>query len=100
MSAGDIIFLHQLLGEHLARLYLGGLLGGTKNRDAPDDEVVDNAISQRRLRSNDSKVDSLFLGYFSQRLYIGGLDINILGNLSRAGVTRSDINLFNFGALG
>jgi hypothetical protein len=62
--------------------------------------VVNNALSQGRLRPDNSKVDSLFPGYFSQRLYIGGANIKVLGNFSRAGIARSDIDFLYFGALG
>jgi len=76
------------------------LLGGTKNGNTSDDEVVDNAISQRRLRSDNSEVNALFPGNFSQRFYISRLKSKVMGNLGGAGVTRSNVDFFNFGALG
>ena len=63
-------------------------------------KVVNNAISQRRLWSNNDKLNSLFLGCFSQRLYISRFNIQIMGDLSRAGITRSGINLLNLRTLG
>jgi hypothetical protein len=95
-----MIFLHQLLGKNLARLYLSSSLSRTKNRNAPDDEVVNNALSQRRLRPNNGEVNLEVSGCLEQCLNIGGTYIQVLSNLSRAGVARSDINLFDLAALG
>jgi hypothetical protein len=92
--------LHQLLGEYLARLNLSGFLGRTENRNTPDDEVVNNALSQGRLRPNNGEVNSLFPGYFSQRLYICRAKSKVMGNLSRASIARSGVDFFYFGALG
>jgi len=92
--------LHQLLGEDLARFYLGGLLGRTENRDTCTLEVVNNTLGQRCFGSDNSEVNLLFPGYFSQRFYIGRLDIQVMGYLRRAGITRSDIYLLDLRALG
>jgi hypothetical protein len=67
---------------------------------APDEELVSNALRQRRFGTDNGEVNPLFLGYFGQPLNISGLYIQVLGNLSRAGVARSDIDFFCFGALG
>jgi len=63
-------------------------------------KVVNNALSQRRLRSDNDQLNPLFFGCFSQPLYIGRAYIQVMGDLSRAGITRSSINLLNLGALG
>jgi hypothetical protein len=75
------------------------LLSGAENLHTPDEELVSDALSQWRLRPDDGQVYFLFFGYFSQRLDIVGFDIEVSGKLSRAGVTRSCIYFFNFGAL-
>jgi len=62
--------------------------------------VVNNAICQGRLWSNNSKVNSIFPGYFSQSLYISRANIKIMGNLSSASIARSDVNFLDFEALG
>jgi hypothetical protein len=92
--------LHQLLGKNLARLNLSGFLSRTKDGNTPDDELVNNALSQGRFRTNNSKVNSLFPGYFSQRLYISWAKSKVLGNFSRASITRSGIDFLNLWALG
>ena len=63
-------------------------------------KLIGNAISQRRFRPDDSEVDFIFFGYSYQRFDIGGAYIQVLGYLCCAGITGSDQNLFNFGALG
>ena len=99
-GAGDIILLHQFLGEYLARLNLSSRPGGTKNLHAPDKKLVGNTICQRRFRSNDGEVNPLFPNGMEQRLDINRADVQILGNQSRAGITRRDINFTDSGALG
>jgi len=42
----------------------------------------------------------MVFGYFNQPLNISRADIYVLGELSRAGVARSSVYLFNFEALG
>jgi hypothetical protein len=66
----------------------------------PDEELVGNALRQRRFGTDDGEVNPLLLGELSQSLDIGGLDIQVLGNLSRAGVARSNVDFFDLGALG
>jgi len=63
-------------------------------------KAVNNAIGQRSLRSDNDKLDALFSGCFSQRLYIGRFDIQIMAKPGGASVTRGDVNLFRFRALG
>jgi len=92
--------LHQLLGEYLARLNLGGSLGRTKNRNAPDYEAVNDALSQGRLRSNNGKVNLVGLSYLNQSINISRTKSKVVGNLSRTGIARSDIDFLYFGALG
>jgi len=66
----------------------------------PNQELVGDAISQWCLWAHDSKVNPLFLSYLDQRLNISWANVEILGNLSRAGVARGGVNFINFGALG
>jgi len=92
--------LHQFLGKGLAGLYPGGGSGRPEDGDAYLPKAVDNALGQRPLRPDDDQFNALLLSYFSQRLDVSRLDIQVDGDLSRAGVARSGINLFNLGALG
>ena len=91
--------MHQLLGEDLARFYLGGLFGGAENLHPPNQEPVGDARRQRGFGPDHGEVNSLFLGCFKQGVYIGGLDVEVLGNLGRARVARGGIDFLNFGAL-
>jgi hypothetical protein len=63
-------------------------------------EAVNDAISQRCLGPDDDEVNLLVLGCRYQRLNIGRADIEVLGSLSRAGITRSNVYFLNFRALG
>jgi hypothetical protein len=76
------------------------LPGGAENLQTPDEELVGNALSQRRFRPDNGKVNPFLRSYLSQRFYIGGLDIKVMGNLSRAGIARSYVDFLNFRALG
>jgi len=67
---------------------------------APDQELVGNALRQRRLRTDNRKVYFLFIGCFNQPLNISRSDIQVLGNLGRAGIARRDKNLLDLAALG
>jgi hypothetical protein len=62
--------------------------------------LVNNAFSQGRFRTNNGKVNLEVSGCLEQCLNIVGTYIKVMGNLSRAGIARSDINLLNLGALG
>jgi hypothetical protein len=66
----------------------------------PDQELVGNALRQRRLRANNRKVNLMVFGCPDQRLNISGGDIKVLGNLGRASVPRRDKNLLDLTALG
>jgi hypothetical protein len=66
----------------------------------PDEELVGNSLRQRCFGTDNGEVNPLFLGELSQPLNIGGLDIQVLGNLGRAGVPRSNVDFFYLGALG
>jgi hypothetical protein len=59
-GAGDIIFLHQLFGEHLAGLNLGGIFCWAEDMPGPDEEFVGNASGQRCFRADDSQVYPVF----------------------------------------
>jgi len=57
-------------------------------------------LSQRCLRPDHDQLDAFFPGGFGQRLDISGADIQVTGDLRRAGITRGGINLFDSGAQG
>ncbi len=63
-------------------------------------KAVNNAISQQCLRPDNNQLDTLFPGYCDQSFYVTRAYIQVMGNLSRAGITWSGINLLNFRAPG
>ena len=62
--------------------------------------MVNDTFGQWRLRPDNYQLDTFFLSYFSQSLYITRANTKVVGNLSRAGIAQGDINLLNFRALG
>ena len=58
----DAMAAHQLLGEALRRLDLGGLAAWAEGGDALDGETVDQARRQRLLVSDDDEVDMVVAG--------------------------------------
>jgi hypothetical protein len=66
----------------------------------PDQKLVGNALSQRRLRTDNGEVNPIFFGCPDQPLNISRADINVPGELSRAGIARSDVYFFDPTALG
>jgi len=58
--------LHQLLGEDLARFYLGGGPSGAEGGQTSGLKLVDDAGGQGGLGADDGKINPLFLSYLSQ----------------------------------
>ncbi len=56
-GAGNAVPLHQVFGEDLAPLYLGGGSGRTKDGHTGGLKAVDDAGGQRRLRADDRQVN-------------------------------------------
>jgi hypothetical protein len=62
--------------------------------------VVGDTLGQGDFGANDGEVNPILKSQLDQRLCIGGADGNIVADLSGAGITRSDIDFTNPGALG
>ena len=75
------------------------MFGRAKNGDVCSLEMVNNTLSQRSLWPDNHQLDTLFLGYFSQSDNVTGVNIQVTSDFRRAGITRSDIDFFNLGAL-
>ncbi len=56
--------------------------------------MVHNPGGQRGFRPDDNQVKGIFPTEFSQPFDIIGLYVQVLGDFSRAGITRGGINLF------
>jgi hypothetical protein len=50
LAGGDVVALHELLGEDLAAFQLGGGSGGANNLEAAGGELVGHALHQGQLR--------------------------------------------------
>jgi len=63
-------------------------------------KLVNNASCQWRFWSDDSQVNLILFSRFNQRLNISGAYLQVVGELSRAGVPWGDKNLFDPETLG
>ena len=92
---GDVVPLHELLGEALARFQPGGVARGAEDRPAAPLEFVDHSQSERQLGTNDSEIGAEAGGELHQRvdaLEIGG---DAFGIGRDAAVARSAIQLLD-----
>jgi len=99
-SAGNAVFLHQFLGEDLARFNLGGFLTGAEDSHTAGDKPVGDAGRQGRFRADDCQVDLEVFGGFLQRVDITVFDIQVPGYPGGAGVAGSGVYFIDFRALG
>ena len=89
VGRGDGRLPHQLLGEELAPLELGGFLAGTEDPQSLALKYVDDPLGQRLFRPDDRQADSLALGELEQAPVIARLDRHVLAVKCRSGVARS-----------
>ena len=87
---GDPVPVHELLGEDLAPLELGGLLVGAEDAESAALEFVDDAEGQRQLRPDDGQVYAVFGGEAGQPLDIRFLDRDVLPDLLGARVAGGE----------
>ena len=80
---------HQLLGEDLASLQLGGFLPGPENPQSLALKDVDDSLGQRLFRADHRQADSLPLGELEQAPVIAGLDRHVLRVERRSGIARA-----------
>ena len=88
VGRGDARLPHQLLGEDLAPLQLGGFLPRAEDPQALALKDVDDPLGQRLLRADDRQADSLALGELEQAPVIARLDRHVLRVERRSGVAR------------
>ena len=85
----DAGLAHQLLGEDLAPLQLGGVLARAEDPQALALEGVDDAVGQRLLGADDRQADPLALGELDQAAEVVRLDRDVLRVEGRARVARA-----------
>ena len=88
VGRGDGRLPHQLLGEKLAPLELGGFLSRAEDPQALALKDVDDPLGQRLLRADNRQADSLALGELEQAPVIARLDRHVLRVERRSGVAR------------
>ncbi len=79
---------HQVLGEDLAPLQLGGFLSRPEDPQALALKDVDDPLGQRLLGADDRQADPLALGELEQAPEIARLDRHVLRVERRARVAR------------
>ena len=80
---------HQVLGEDLAPLELGGFLARAEDPQALALKDVDDPLDQRLLRADDRQPDPFSLGELDQAPEVAGLDRHVLHVERRARVARA-----------
>ena len=88
VGRGDGRLPHQLLGEELAPLELGGFLARPEDPQALALKDVDDPLGQRLFRADNRQADSLALGELEQAPVIARLDRHVLRVERRSGVAR------------
>jgi hypothetical protein len=97
---GDVVALHEGLGEILASLEHGTLTRGTDDGDGGGAhvvlEVVVDAVDQRILGAYDDHVDLMRKHEVLQPVEIVDADGHVLAHGRRTGIARSNVELVTF----
>ena len=96
----DVVFVHQFFGKLLAALNAcGGLCGGEDGKSCLM-ELVGDPIHQGRFRTNDGKIDALFLGEGAKCrsiVFVNGDQVHrstgFLRNRQHSGIARGNVEL-------
>ena len=82
----DVVALHELLGEHLAALELGGLLARPEDGQPAAGELVGQPQGERQLRADHGQVDLHLAGELGELGHVLDLDRHPVGHRADAGV--------------
>ena len=96
-GGGNAVFLHQVLGEHLAALDDGGLLVGAEGGNARLPEHVHQPQAQRIIRGHHHIVHLLLLAEGGDARHIGGLEGHQFAQGGHAAVAGRGIELRDSG---
>ncbi len=77
LGGGHVGMPHELLGEDLARLDLGGLAGWTEDTEPSGLKLIDDAQGQRLFRPDDGEADLFLLREAHETLDVVGFDGHI-----------------------
>ena len=100
VGAGHVGAAEQVAAEDLAGLQLGRRLGRSEDFEPFRLEGVDNPGRQRRFRPDNRQAHVVLPGELHQGRKIVGRNVNILGILGRAGVSRGHENTIHSRTLG
>src|SRR5690606_3588504 len=95
---------HEALGKILAPFQLRPLLLRPDNRNmseiSPAEEIIMDTYNQGLLGSDYNHVNRMFDHKVHNAVEIGHTECDVLAVLARAGISRCDVQLLDFGALG
>jgi len=95
----DAVAFHELLGEHLAPLDLGGALRGAEDGEAAGGELVGEAEGERQLRPDDGQVDLHLESEVGQPVDLLGRQRHEVGDLADPRVAGGAVEVAQQGAL-
>ena len=99
-GGGDVVALHQVLGEDLAGLNDGGVGPGAEGGDAGGLQGVHHAQGQRIVGGDHHEIDGVGGGPGRHHVHVGGLDGHALGQGGDAAVAGGAVELLHVRALG
>ncbi len=78
-AVGDVLALHELLGEGFAGFELGGVLGWAEDAKAASRELVDESDGEGELGPDDGEVGLLDGDDVDEEVEVAGVDRDVAG---------------------
>ena len=99
LSGWDLVLVHEVFGEDLGALQLGGQPAGTEDRQAALLELVDDSERERKLGSHDGEIHLQLFGEIGDLDDVRGTDIDAVRHLGDARISRRCIDFLYEGGL-
>ena len=88
---GNVVGFHERLGIGLGAFQLSAVGVGPEYRDAVGAQQIGHAIDQRCLGADDHQPDVALVHEAQQRLAVGDIQVDVLGDFRRAAVARRHV---------
>ena len=92
-GGGDAVALHELLGEDLAALDLGGPLARPEDRQAASGELVGETQGQRQLGADHRQVDPHLLREVGEAVHLFDRGRHEVGDLADPRIPRRAVEI-------